>query len=63
MQDLMLLYRETGCETREDYLRELAHDHGLAYDCVCAIACHLGEAEDFGKLLTICEKRMGRRHR
>jgi hypothetical protein len=62
MQDALLIYRNMGCETREDYLREVAHDHGLAYDCVRAIASHLGEAEDFGKLLAVCERRMGRRH-
>lgn len=62
MQDLVLMYREIGHETREDYLREVAHDHGLSYDCVKSIAARLGEAEDFGKLLCVCERRMGRRH-
>jgi hypothetical protein len=55
MADLLLQYRACGAECREDYLRELAHDNGLPFDRVRWLADRLGEREDFGALLRICE--------
>ncbi len=55
MRDLLLLYRACGAETRDDYLRSLAHDNGLPLECVRSIANRLGEREDFGALVLICE--------
>ena len=46
MGDLLLRYRECGAETREDYLRELANDNGLPFECVRRLANRLGEHED-----------------
>lgn len=60
MTDLLLLYRACGSETRDDYLRSLAHDNGLPLACVRSIADRLGEQEDFGALVLICEERCGR---
>ena len=57
MGDLLLRYRECGAETREDYLRELANDNGLPFECVRRLADRLGEREDFGALRRICEER------
>ena len=55
MCDLLLMYREYGAETRDDYLREVAHENGLPLECVRKIADQLGEREDFGTLVLICE--------
>ena len=60
MCDLQLMYRECGAETRDDYLRELANENGLPIAGVRKIAERLGEAEDFGALVLICETRKGR---
>jgi hypothetical protein len=60
MSDLLLMYRECGAETRDDYLRGLANDNGLPIACVRRIADQLGECEDFGALVLICETRRGR---
>ena len=60
MTDLLLLYRACGAETRDDYLRSLAHENGLPLACVRSIADRLGEQEDFGALVLICEERCGR---
>jgi hypothetical protein len=57
MADLLLKYRECGAETREDYLRELANENGLPFECVQRLANRLGEREDFGELLRICEEK------
>ncbi|OWQ91704.1 hypothetical protein [Sphingopyxis witflariensis] len=57
MQDLLLKCRECGAETRDDYLREVAHENGLPFACVQQLADHLGEREDFGALLEMCEQR------
>jgi hypothetical protein len=59
MGDLQLMYRECGAETRDDYLRDLANENGLSIDCVQRIADRLGEREDFGALVLICETRTG----
>ena len=59
MTDLLLMYRECGAETRDDYLRVLANDNGLPIACVRKIAEQLGEREDFGALVLICETRKG----
>ena len=55
MCDLQLMYRECGAETRDDYLRDLANENGLPIACVQRIANRLGEREDFGALVLICE--------
>lgn len=60
MTDLLLQYRACGAECRDDYLRSVAHDNGLPLACVCKIADRLGEREDFGALVLICEERRGR---
>ena len=60
MCDLQLMYRECGAGTRDDYLRELANENGLPIACVRKIADRLGEREDFGALVLICETRRGR---
>ena len=57
MGDLLLRYRECGAETREDYLRKLANDNGLPFECVRRLADRLGERQDFGMLVRICEER------
>jgi hypothetical protein len=58
MTDLLLLYRACGAECRDDYLRHVAHDNGLPLACVRTIADRLGERQDFGMLLRICEARL-----
>lgn len=63
MTDLLLQYRACGAECREDYLRELANENGLPLDCVRSIADRLGDREDFGALVLICEERAARRVR
>jgi|TARA_R110002020_G_scaffold206440_4_gene411800 hypothetical protein len=60
MTDLLLRYRACGAETRDDYLRLLAHQNGLPLECVRGIADRLGERDDFGALVLICEERRGR---
>lgn len=60
MTDLLLMYRASGSETRDDYLRSLAHENGLPLECVRSIADRLGEREDFGALVLICEERGAR---
>jgi hypothetical protein len=60
MGDLQLMHRAVGAETRDDYLREVANENGLPLACVKRIADHLGEREDFGALVLICETRRGR---
>jgi hypothetical protein len=60
MFDLQLMYRECGAETRDDYLRDLANENGLPLACVRRIANRLGEREDFGALVLICETRAAR---
>ena len=60
MVDLLLEYRACGAECRDDYLRDLAHDNGLPFACVRRIADCLGEREDFGALVAICEERRER---
>lgn len=61
MTDLLLNYRACGAECRDDYLREIANENGLPLDCVRKIADRLGEREDFGALILICEDRHARR--
>jgi hypothetical protein len=57
MTDLLLSYRACGAECRDDYLRNIANENGLPLDCVRKIAERLGEREDFGALVLICEER------
>ena len=57
MDDLLLQYRACGAECRDDYLRQVAHDNGLPLAWVRRIADRLGEREDFGALVLICETR------
>ena len=60
MTDLLLNYRACGAECRDDYLRDVANENGLPLECVRKIAERLGEREDFGALVLICESRRGR---
>lgn len=55
MRDLMLQYRACGAECREDWLRTLANENGLPILAVHQLADQLGEREDFGELVRICE--------
>ena len=59
MTDLLLQYRACGAECRDDYLRGVANENGLPLACVCKIADRLGEREDFGALVLICEESGG----
>jgi hypothetical protein len=61
MTDLLLGYRACGAESRDDYLRDIANENGLPLECVRKIADRLGEREDFGALVLICEERHARR--
>ena len=56
MCDLTLMYRACGAESRDDYLRGVANENGLPLECVRNIADRLGEREDFGALVLICEE-------
>ena len=60
MTDLLLGYRASGAQSRDDYLRDIANENGLPLECVRKIADRLGEREDFGALVLICETRRGR---
>ena len=60
MTDLLLNYRACGAECRDDYLRDIANENGLPLACVQRIANRLGEREDFGALVLICEERASR---
>ncbi len=60
MTDLLLNYRACGAECRDDYLRGVANENGLPLECVRKIADRLGEREDFGALILICEGRGAR---
>ena len=51
--------RAGGAECRDDYLRGVANENGLPLECVRKIADRLGEREDFGALILICEGRRG----
>jgi hypothetical protein len=55
MDDLLLMYRACGAETRDDYLRNVAEDNGLPVAAVKRLADRLGEKEDFGALICRCE--------
>jgi hypothetical protein len=57
MGDLLLMYRACGAESRDDYLRGVADENGLPFPCVRRLADKLGEREDFGLLVSICEER------
>jgi hypothetical protein len=54
-------YRACGAESRDDYLRDIANENGLPLECVRKIADRLGEREDFGALILICEERHAQR--
>ena len=56
MCDLTLMYRACGAESRDDYLRGVANENGLPLECVRKIADRLGEREDFGLLVLVCEE-------
>ena len=56
MGDLILKYRACGAECREDWLRMLANENGLPFGTVRRLAEELGEREDFGELVDICER-------
>ncbi len=55
MGDLMLNYRACGAECREDWLRILANEDGLPFGAVPRLAENLGELQDFGELVHLCE--------
>jgi hypothetical protein len=55
MDDLLLMYRACGAETRDDYLRYVAEDNGLPVATVKRLAERLGEKGDFGALICRCE--------
>jgi hypothetical protein len=55
MEDVQLMYRACGAETRDDYLRLLATENGLPVATVQLLAERLGEKEDFGALVCRCE--------
>jgi hypothetical protein len=55
MDDLQLMYRACGSETRDDYLRRVADENGLPIVAVQRLADRLGEKEDFGALICRCE--------
>ena len=55
MGDPILNYRACGAECREDWLRMLANENGLPLGLVQRLAGELGEREDFGALVDICE--------
>ena len=55
MGDLILGYRACGAECREDWLRMLANDNGLPLLTVQRLAEELGEREDLGELVRLCE--------
>jgi hypothetical protein len=57
MGDLLLMYRACGAESRDDYLRGVAEKNGLPFPCVRRLADRLGERQDFGLLVRICEER------
>jgi hypothetical protein len=59
MDDVQLMYRACGAETRDDYLRLLATENGLPVATVQHFAEHLGEKEDFGALVCRCEMAVG----
>ena len=59
MCDLLLMYRECGAETRDDYLRLLADENGLPIEAVQRLADRLGERADFGALVCRCESGVG----
>jgi hypothetical protein len=56
MGDLQLMYRACGAESRDDYLRGVAEENGLPFPCVRRLADLLGERQDFGLLVRICEE-------
>ena len=60
MTDLLLNCCACGVECCDDYLRDVANENGLPLECVRKIAERLGEREDFGALVLICEERRGR---
>lgn len=54
-EDRLELYREHGCETRDEYLESLAETHGIDLALVREIADGvLGEDEDFDGLVVWC---------
>jgi len=44
-----------GVDVSKDWLRMLAHDNGLPLVAVQQLAEELGEREDFGELVRLCE--------
>ncbi|MCV0382856.1 MAG: hypothetical protein K5799_05270 [Erythrobacter sp.] len=55
MGDPILNYRACGAECREDWLRILANENGLPLVTVRRLAEELGDREDFGELVELCE--------
>jgi hypothetical protein len=48
----MTVYEEMGCESREEYLMEVADEYGVDEETVFQLASVLGESEDFDGLIT-----------
>jgi len=51
----MSIYEEHGCETRNDYIDELAEEYGVDSDIASVMADILGEDEDFDGLVCALE--------
>ena len=51
----MNIYQEQGCESREDYLRQLAADFDADEETVFLLADTLGPSEDFDGLVVSLE--------
>ena len=48
-------YQEDGCESREEYLRDIADQYGISLDTVITLADILGGGEDFDGLISMAE--------
>lgn len=48
-------YQEDGCESREEYLRDIADQYGLSLDTVITLADVLGGDEDFDGLVSMAD--------
>ena len=59
MTDNLLIYRQCGAETRDDFLRLLADENGLPLPVVQRAADWLGASEEFGTLILFCENAGG----
>lgn len=51
----MSIYIEMGYESRKDYLKSLAEEHGVSYGVILALAHVYGPEEDYDGLVTAIE--------